>query len=65
MATARSIAALAAVTLCAVTAAAAQSPTFGVGRAPAAGELNAISLPTFSQPRNSASGKIGPKRPSA
>ena len=44
MATARSIAALAAVTLCAVTAAAAQSPTFGVGRAPAAGELNAIDI---------------------
>jgi len=44
MATARSIAALAAVTLCVVTAAAAQSPTFGVGRAPAAGELNAIDI---------------------
>ena len=44
MATARSIAALAAVTLCVVTAAAAQSPTFGVGRTPAAGELNAIDI---------------------
>lgn len=44
MATARRIAALAAVTLCVVTAAAAQSPTFGVGRAPAAGELNAIDI---------------------
>src|SRR5437762_13483176 len=44
MATARRIAALAAVTLCVVTAAAAQSPTFGVGRTPAAGELNAIDI---------------------